>query len=86
MKCIMLLTVLFFLIGSTTAQLTPEQRIQDSVIGWWSNNKYDHLKPPTDATGKKKEAIVNKMVEWMKKSYTPVGGLGTISRYMKKRG
>lgn len=86
MKCIMLLTVLFFLIGSTTAQLTPEQRIQDSVIGWWSNNKYDHLKPPTDATGKKKEAIVNKMVEWMKKSYTPVGGLGTISRYIDKLG
>ncbi len=68
------------------AQLAAEQRIQDSVIGWWSNNKYDHFKPQTDATGKKKELYVNKMVEWMKKSYIPVGGLGTTSRYVDKSG
>ena len=68
------------------AQLTSEQRIEDSIIGWWSNNKYDHLKPQTDPAGKKKETHVNKMLEWMKKSYTPVAGLGTSSRYIDKMG
>lgn len=86
MKRIILFTVLFFLLNKTIAQLTAEQRIQDSVIGWWSNNKFDHLKPPTDPAGKKKEAHVNKMLEWMKKTYTPVAGLGTTSRYIDKLG
>lgn len=71
---------------AASAQLTAEQRIQDSVIGWWSNSKYDHLKPQTDAAGKKKEIYVNKMVDWMKKTYTPVAGLGTTSRYIDKSG
>jgi hypothetical protein len=73
-----------FLVVTASAQLTPEERIQDSVIGWWSNNQYDHLKPQTDPVAKKKEANLNKMVEWMKKSYIPVGGLGTTSRYISK--
>jgi hypothetical protein len=67
------------------AQLTGEQRIQDSIIGWWSNNYWDReWKSPTDPIGKIKETHVNKMVEWMKKSYTPVGGLGTVTRHMRK--
>ena len=35
------------------AQLTTEQRIQDSVIGWWSNNYWDRSwKPQTDPVGR----------------------------------
>lgn len=86
MKYLLLFSAFFFLVGNVSAQLTPEQRIQDSVIGWWSNNKFDHLKPQTDAVGKKKEVYVNKMLEWVKKSYTPVAGLGTYSRYIHKTG
>jgi hypothetical protein len=67
-------------------QRTQDNDIQDSVIGWWNNNKYDHLPAQTDATSKRKEAIVNDMVRWMKTSYTPVGGLGTSSRYIGKQG
>ncbi|MFT3980743.1 MAG: hypothetical protein QM687_09765 [Ferruginibacter sp.] len=64
------------------AQVTAEQRIQDSVIGWWSNPYWDrNWKTPADAGGKTIETHLNKMVEWMKKSYTPVGGLGTVTRY-----
>lgn len=74
----------FMLSSSVFAQLNQEQRIQDSVIGWWSNNKFDHLKPQTDPLGKKKEVQVNKMLDWMKKSYTPVAGLGTSSRFINK--
>ena len=66
------------------AQLTAEQRIEDSIIGWWSNPRFDHLIPPTDPIGKKKEVIVNTMVEWMKNTYTPVAGLGTFSRFINK--
>ncbi len=63
------------------AQLTAEQRIEDSVIGWWDNNKYDNaLKPTTDPVQKKRVAITSLFVDWMKKSYTPVGGIGTVTR------
>jgi hypothetical protein len=63
------------------AQLTPEQRIQDSVIGWWDNNKFDNaLKPTTDPLQKKRVDITNLITDWVKKSYTPVGGLGTVTR------
>lgn len=80
-----LLVFFIFLSVQSAAQLSAEQRIQDSVIGWWSNNYWDReWKSPTDAVGKIKEAHVNKMVEWMKKSYTPVGGLGTVTRHMRK--
>ncbi|MBS1662789.1 MAG: hypothetical protein JST68_17220 [Bacteroidetes bacterium] len=77
------------LIAGTTglrAQRTGDQDIQDSVIGWWSNTKYDHLPTQTTPAGKQKEAIVNDMIKWMKTSYTPVGGLGTWSRYIGKMG
>jgi hypothetical protein len=62
-------------------QLTAEQRIQDSVIGWWDNNHFDNaIKPTTDPIQKKRVEITNLFVDWMKKSYTPVGGLGTVTR------
>lgn len=67
------------------AQQLAEQRIQDSVIGWWANNKYDHFKPQTDPVAKKKEVHINNMLAWMKQSYTPVGGLGTYSRYIAQQ-
>ncbi|HMR83556.1 MAG TPA: hypothetical protein PKE30_10505 [Niabella sp.] len=75
------------LLGQTQAQVTAEQRIQDSVIGWWSNNYWDRQwRTPANAREKVIETHVNKMVEWMKASYTPVGGLGTVTRYKNKKG
>jgi len=85
-KFIAAVFICFFIQIAAKAQLTAEQRIQDSVIGWWGNNRFDHLKPQTDVLGKKKEIIVNKMLEWIKKTYTPVAGLGTSSRYIDKLG
>ncbi|WP_040679295.1 hypothetical protein [Niabella aurantiaca] len=76
--------IFLFLVWTTDsfAQLTKEQRIQDSVIGWWSNNYWDrHWKSPTDSEGKIIEKHVNNFVDWMKKSYTPVAGLGTVTRF-----
>ncbi len=85
MKKILLLPLLQLLLSVSFAQYNPEQRIQDSVIGWWDNAYFDNkLKPDNTALQKKKIAIVDKFVEWMKKSYTPVGGLGTVTRYVNK--
>lgn len=87
MKRIVLVTALAFFYSLSFAQLTAEQRIQDSVIGWWSDNYWDrNWKPQTDLIGKKKEVHLKNMIEWMKKSYTPVGGLGTVTRYLEKNG
>lgn len=78
-----LITIFLLLYSiSSFAQLTKEQRIQDSIIGWWSNNYWDRKwKSPTDAEGKTIEKHLNNFVDWMKKSYTPVGGLGTVTRF-----
>jgi hypothetical protein len=87
MKQLFLTTACIFFYSISFAQLTAEQRIQDSVIGWWSDNYWDrNWKTQTDPVAKKKEAHLNNMVEWMKKSYTPVGGLGTVTRYLEKGG
>ncbi|MBS1567730.1 MAG: hypothetical protein JST39_25325, partial [Bacteroidetes bacterium] len=67
---------------SSFAQLSREQRIQDSIIGWDPTHKYDALKPPATAVDRRKEAYLNKMVEWMQKSYTPIGGLGEYQRFI----
>lgn len=76
-----LLIALASIIPSLNAQLTPEQRIQDSVIGWWNNNQYDrYIKPATDPVKKKRIQQIDNLVAWMKLSYTPVGGLGTTIR------
>ena len=85
MKKLLLLSALQLVVSIAFAQPTPEQRIQDSVIGWWDNPYFDNkLKPDNTPLQKKKIAIVDKFVEWMKKSYTPVGGLGTSTRYVNK--
>lgn len=87
MKHIILAIVLTFLNCISIAQLTAEQRIQDSIIGWWKNNYWDrNWKPQTDPVGKKKEVHLKNMIEWVKKSYTPVGGLGTVTRYLQNGG
>jgi len=70
---------------SLFAQLSSEQRIQDSVIGWWDNNQYDkYIKPGTDPVQKKRVDITNQFAAWMKKSYTPVAGIGTVTRINNK--
>ena len=85
MKKIFLLLLLQLLLSVSFAQPNPEQRIQDSVIGWWDNAYFDNkLKPDNTPLQKKRIAIVDMFVEWMKKSYTPVGGLGTVTRYVNK--
>ncbi|MGZ8558807.1 MAG: hypothetical protein ACXWWC_10755, partial [Chitinophagaceae bacterium] len=85
MKKILLLSVLQLLLSVSFAQSNSEQSIQDSIIGWWDNPYFDNqLKPDNTPLQKKKIAIVDKFVEWMKKSYTPVGGLGTFTRYVNK--
>lgn len=81
--------ILLILLGISCtgfAQRDHDQDIQDSIIGWWNNSRFDHLKPQTDPIMKKKEVIVNEMVKWMKASYSPVGGLGTSSRYVNSKG
>lgn len=83
MKNLFLLFVLQLLHTISFAQSNPEQSIQDSVIGWWDNAYFDNkLKPDNTPLQIKKIAIVDNFVEWMKKSYTPVGGLGTFTRYI----
>lgn len=84
MKCFFI-SCLLFLSQTASAQLTPEQRIQDSVIGWWGNNQFDNkIKPTTDLIQKKRVDITNLFADWMKKSYTPVAGLGTVTRINNK--
>lgn len=81
MKLIFLVFAIILSISSF-AQISKEERIQDSIIGWDPNNIYDHyLKPQTTAEGKQKVIYLNKIAEWVKKSYTPVAGLGEYERY-----
>lgn len=81
MKKIFLLILLCLSVKSYS-QLTREQRIQDSVIGWWRNNHWDRKwKTPTDTEGKIIDKHLLNFIDWMKKSYTLVGGLGTVTRF-----
>lgn len=73
--------LLLSLVGTVYGQLTAEQRIQDSVIGWWDNKKYDNqLKPSKDLIQRKRIQIDDSLLAWVMRSYTPVGGLGTYTR------
>lgn len=64
-----------------TAQPTYEQRIQDTVIGWWYKSVVGKPKPfqylGRDFSIKQQE-LMNTVIEWMKKSYIPVAGIGTF--------
>lgn len=86
MKNRLFLISLFLYPLASFAQLTPEQRIQDSIIGWWDNLQYDNkLSPGAVADRKNKIDNLNLLVDWMKKSYTPVAGLGTYSRFINNQ-
>lgn len=77
------LSFLIFLSNPLFAQLSKEQRLQDSVIGWDPKNYYDrNYKPQATAAGRQKETYLNKFAEWMKQSYTPVAGLGEYQRFV----
>jgi len=85
MKKILPLFLFCAFVANSFAQLSHEQRIQDSIIGWWGNPQFDNrLKLDNTTLQKKKIATLDKFVEWMKKSYTPVGGLGDFTRYVNK--
>lgn len=71
MKQIIILLVTLLVTTTSHAQLTAEQRIQDSVIGWYKILRFDHLKPQTTPSGKKKETDLNNIVDWMKKATRP---------------
>lgn len=78
-----ILFIALFLFASVAvcAQPSKEQLVQDSVIGWWDKNRYDkYVKPTTDPLMKRKISHVDHILEWVKKSYTPVGSLGTWVR------
>lgn len=83
---LLIVVAMMFIVTRGFAQLSPEQRLQDSVIGWDPSNVYDHWKAPTDAAGRQKERYLDKMVEWIKRSYTPVGGMGEYQRYTNATG
>ena len=87
MKYLVWMVILISGSNNLYAQLTKDQRIQDSVIGWDPKNVFDHyLKPQNTAVYQQKLAYVNKMAEWVKASYTPVGSLGEYTRYVKDLG
>ena len=79
MKKILFLSALQLVVSITFAQPDREQRIQDSIIGWWKKSIIPQPKPPSKSqplTIKQQEILVN-FVKWMQQSYTPVAGLGT---------
>ncbi|MGZ8538297.1 MAG: hypothetical protein ACXWV9_08550 [Flavisolibacter sp.] len=79
MKKILLLSAFQLVLILAFAQLTPEQRIQDSVIGWWKKLTIPLPKPPSNGRTlsiKQQELLAN-FIKWMQQSYTPVGGIGT---------
>lgn len=82
MKKKLLLFLLTAMYINTHAQYTREERLADSVIGWWPENKYDKLKAGTDAVSQQKIKNINLFAEWVKKTFTPVGGIGSYQRYI----
>ncbi|HEX4959163.1 MAG TPA: hypothetical protein VFV46_13355 [Lacibacter sp.] len=80
MKQLKFTLLLFFFTNKLSAQLTPEERIQDSIIGWYSAAPKKATTPQT-GEGKtfsvKQQENLNDIIKWMRQTYTPVGGLGT---------
>jgi len=79
MKKILLLSALQLLLSFSFAQSNREQRIQDSVIGWWKKLSIPKPKPPTNGQSLtiKQQELLATFIAWMQKSYTPIGGIGT---------
>lgn len=75
--------VLLFAV-KTAAQPSKEQRIQDSVLSWYSTQNMNEAVKPFIYLGRtftvKQQRLMMELIEWVKKSYTPVGGLGTFKR------
>lgn len=83
MRLFVLIVISLLLSAPVWAQLTREQRIEDSIIGWDPKNYFDRsYKPKTSPIDRQREGYVNKFAEWVKKSYTPVAGLGEYQRYI----
>ncbi len=82
------LIIIFFITCITSdslfAQLTSEQRIQDSVLGWGSIQDIKNVPKVYESHGHtftvKTQMDMKNVIEWMIKSYIPVGGLGWFKR------
>ncbi|HEX4876527.1 MAG TPA: hypothetical protein VFV31_07615 [Chitinophagaceae bacterium] len=65
------------------AQPSQQQRIKDSVIGWWSVLPKKATTPDNNNgytfTVAQQENL-NEIIRWMYKTYTPVAGLGTFKK------
>jgi hypothetical protein len=83
MKQLALTFIVSMFLSVLHAQLTSEQRIQDSAIGWWSflpqKAKTANVKNGYTFTVAQQE-LLNELIRWMYKTYTPVGGLGTFKK------
>ncbi|MCP9753539.1 hypothetical protein [Ferruginibacter sp. HRS2-29] len=84
MKQYFLLLMILAASVKVQAQLTDEQRIQDSVLGWWSVQDIKNIPKVHESHGEtftvKTQMDMKYVIEWMKKSYIPVGGLGWFKR------
>src|SRR4051794_33750282 len=77
-KCL-LAPVFLLLMMNVFSQPVAEERIQDSVIGWWKKLSIPQVQAPSGKgklTTKQREVLIN-FIKWMQLSYTPVGGIGT---------
>lgn len=83
MKKILLL-IFVLSINEIFAQPSQLQRIQDSVIGWYSTQNINEVPKPYKYLNRtfstKQQQNMMNVIEWMKKSYIPVAGLGTFQR------
>lgn len=83
MKKIKLVASFLIFFSGLNAQPNKDQRIQDSLIGWWEKLS---IPPTKQYTGEqaaftpKQQEIANTFISWMQKSYYPVGGIGTYTR------
>jgi hypothetical protein len=84
MKQHFLILIFFAATFSLYAQPSNEQRIQDSVLGWWSIQDFKNVPKVHESHGHtftvKTQMDMKNIIEWMKKSYIPVGGLGYFKR------
>jgi hypothetical protein len=80
------LVLIIFLMKFSAAQAQPtrDQRIEDSVLGWWSIQDINNVPKAHESHGHtftvKTQMDMKNVIEWVKKSYTPVGGLGSFKR------
>ncbi len=81
-------TCLFIFLSVITvdlvAQFSYQQRVEDSVLYWYTKMTPDAKLKPFPSKGRvltiKQQQNLNRIIEWMQASYTPVGGLGTFKQ------